>query len=314
MAKAAFRETTQSGEPATGSFKSGPYSYEFIAMNPGFLLQVKSGGESLASKVRWTFGAGVHGQSYLLEEQGQLYEAQVSSFSSTKQMDLTPGHTEALEGSLQHALGLRLSATDAAHCFSCHTTDWSTDGKLDIVKATPGIHCEACHGPGVNHIDAATNGRLENARRAIFNPEQLTPASSVEFCGSCHRATMDVLLEGAPHGVSGIRFQPYRLEKSRCWESTEDARLTCVACHNPHEPLVRTTSYYDQKCLNCHSPQDNPIHETRSVRSPGNPQVCPKSTTNCTTCHMPRYTVPEMHSQFTDHFIRVVRPGESYPN
>jgi hypothetical protein len=29
---------------------------------------------------------------------------------------------------------------------------------------------------------------------------------------------------------------------------------------------------------------------------------------------MPKYDAPEMHSQFTDHFIRVVRAGESYPN
>jgi hypothetical protein len=29
---------------------------------------------------------------------------------------------------------------------------------------------------------------------------------------------------------------------------------------------------------------------------------------------MPKYNVPEMHSLFTDHFIRVVRPGELYPN
>ena len=28
---------------------------------------------------------------------------------------------------------------------------------------------------------------------------------------------------------------------------------------------------------------------------------------------MPKYDVPEMHAKFTDHFIRIVRPGEPYP-
>jgi hypothetical protein len=38
------------------------------------------------------------------------------------------------------------------------------------------------------------------------------------------------------------------------------------------------------------------------------------ATSNCTSCHMPKSDVPEMHAQFTDHFIRIVRDGEKYPN
>lgn len=30
-----------------------------------------------------------------------------------------------------------------------------------------------------------------------------------------------------------------------------DARITCVACHDPHKPLVRNTASYDEKCLKC---------------------------------------------------------------
>jgi hypothetical protein len=32
------------------------------------------------------------------------------------------------------------------------------------------------------------------------------------------------------------------------------------------------------------------------------------------SCHMPKVDVPEMHYAFTDHWIRIVRPGETYPD
>src|ERR1039457_98522 len=110
--------------------------------------------------------------------------------------------------------------------------------KLDLEKAIPGVHCEACHGPGIDHINAADSHLTDKTTRTIFNPAHLTPSGSVDFCGSCHRTLMDVVLNPSLNGLSTIRFQPYRLQKSRCWERTEDARLPCPACHDPHEPLV----------------------------------------------------------------------------
>jgi Cytochrome c554 and c-prime len=316
MAKAAFRlsDSPQSAEPASGRFESGPYSYGFVRASNGWSLEVESRGQSISSRVLWTFGAGVHGTSYILEGQGELYESQVSSFSSTHALDLTPGHTKALEGSLQKALGNHLSTREATQCFACHTTAWSTRGGLDLEKAVPGVHCEACHGPGIDHIHAAESHPTDRTMMSIFNPAHLTPLGSVDFCGSCHRTTMDVVLNPSLNGLSSIRFQPYRLQKSRCWEKTEDARLTCTACHNPHEPLVRSASSYDQKCLSCHSSRQDAKQASAGHPPVGSPSVCPKATTKCVSCHMPKYNLPEMHSQFTDHFIRIVRPGELYPN
>lgn len=316
MAKAASRVSTlpRSAIPTSETFQSGSYFYRFIAADPGFSLEVKSNDQSISARVTWIFGAGVHGQTYLVEDKGGLYESQVSTFSSVHDMNLTPGHTQALEGSIQNALGNRLSTQDAARCFACHSTAWSVDGKLDVTKSIPGVRCEACHGPGVDHINAVSKVQTEKALTAILNPAHLTPANSVDFCGACHRTMMDVVLNGSANGLSSIRFQPYRLQKSRCWEKTEDSRLTCIACHNPHEPLVRDASLYDQKCLTCHSVRADVTHAPTAHRPAGSPLVCPKATTNCTTCHMPKYNLPEMHSQFTDHFIRVVRPGERYPN
>ncbi|MGA8153822.1 MAG: multiheme c-type cytochrome [Terriglobales bacterium] len=311
MAEASFRinERTPSLKLAAATLQSGSYRYQISSDQRGSRLVVSSGKQSITAKISWIFGAGVHGQTYILQNQGSFYESQVSSFATLQGMDVTPGHAQLEAGDLKNALGERLSASVAALCFGCHTTYSSTNSKFDVSHATPGVRCEACHGPGVNHVNAMKAGQIDEALKAILNPAHLSPVDLVDFCGACHRTGVDVVLSEGAYGPINVRFQPYRLEKSRCWGSQGDARLTCIACHNPHQPLVQKESSYDAQCLACHGPRDSGSQAANQSHA-----VCPKATANCTTCHMPKYDVPGMHAKFTDHFIRVVRAGESYPN
>jgi hypothetical protein len=139
-----------------------------------------------------------------------------------------------------------------------------------------------------------------------MNPAKLDPAGSVDFCGACHATFWDVKLAGE-QGIAALRSQPNRLQSSKCW-GEGDARLTCVACHDPHEPLVREAASYDSRCLSCHMQTGKPTKD-----HPG--RACPVGRESCTTCHMPKYEVPGMHHQFTDHLIRVVgaNRGKSSP-
>jgi hypothetical protein len=297
MARAAFRAAHENAAPPA-DFTSGSYLYRVAADATGLRLVVSSGGHEVATPITWIMGAGVHGQTYMLEQKGVFYESQVSTFAG-RGMDLSPGHSPIPEDDLRNASGERLSLSMTARCFACHTSQSSIDGKLDSALAIPGVHCEACHGPGAAHVSAMLAGRPEDALQHILNPAHLSPVGSVDFCGACPRTSLDVIKEKT-YGAANVRFQPYRLEKSRCWGEGGDARLTCIACHNPHEPLARTASSYDTRCLSC--------HRARGMKS------CPRATANCASCHMPKYEVPGMHAQFTDHFIRVVRIGEPYPN
>jgi len=311
MAQAAVRlaPRTPSPEIVAGTLQLGPYLYRISSDPLGSRLAVSAGKQSITASIAWIFGAGVHGQTYILNHDDALYESQVSRFASLHGLELTPGHALISAGNLKNVLGEQLSTPAAARCFACHTTYSTTSSKFDASRAVPGIHCEQCHGPGLEHINAIHADERGEAIKAIFNPADLRPVESVDFCGACHRTMMDVVESTEAYGPINVRFQPYRLEKSRCWGTEGDARLTCVACHNPHEPLVRTASFYDQRCLACHT--------VRGSESPGHdasPAVCPVATANCTTCHMPKSDVPDMHAKFTDHFIRIVRAGESYPN
>ena len=139
---------------------------------------------------------------------------------------------------------------EARRCFACHTTAATTAGALDPARLTPGLTCEACHGPGARHVAAAEQDRLAEATRAVLNPRRLEPAASVDFCGACHATWWDVTLAHET-GIAALRSQPYRLQSSRCWGGG-DARITCIACHDVHEPRVTDPAYYDPRCLSCH--------------------------------------------------------------
>jgi hypothetical protein len=78
--------------------------------------------------------------------------------------------------------------------------------------------------------------------------------------------------------------------------------MSCIACHDPHREVERTAEFYDAKCQGCHAAGRQPV------------RICPKAATGCVRCHMPKIDLPEAHFKFTDHRIRIVRPGEPYPS
>jgi hypothetical protein len=110
------------------------------------------------------------------------------------------------------------------------------------------------------------------------------------------------------HGPSTTRSAPYRLVTSKCWGTKGDARLVCTACHDPHQQLETTAAAYDHACLKCHAAS---VGARPAADHPG--KACPVAAKDCTSCHMPKVYVPEMHDNFTDHRIRIARAGEAFP-
>jgi hypothetical protein len=169
-----------------------------------------------------------------------------------------------------------------------------------------GVQCETCHGPGERHVAAMQSKKYDEPH--IFNPGTLTPLElSQEFCGRCHVGLEQALQMPEQGGVNNVRFQAYRIFKSRGHMGT-DPRTSCLACHDPHVNVVHEPTFYDAKCLACHvATPTEPKTEARRA------DACPVSVNRCTTCHMPKVDLPQMHAKFTDHWIRVVKPGEPAP-
>lgn len=290
-------------------FQQGPYGYEWVTTAEGSTLKVTNGTALISADLLWAFGLGRMGQTPLYRRHDAFYESRVSYYSSPGALDITPGHARAVPDNLEDALGRQQEPSEIQRCFGCHTTASTTNDQFDPSHAFPGITCEACHGPGARHV-AAIKAGTENPPELILNPGRLEPVDSVDFCGACHRTWQDVVGSGLTGvGVLNIRFAPYRLENSKCWKQ-QDARVTCIACHDPHKPLVQDASFYDSRCLQCHKLPG----AAKSSLGTTKVAACPVATKNCVTCHMPKYEPPNLHSSFTDHWIRIVQPGKPYPN
>jgi cytochrome c554/c'-like protein len=286
------------------TFRLGPYSYQIVRDGTRSIYSVTEGKITTSVPIKWAFGRGEAGQTYVFQRDGSYYQSRVSFYNDTQQLDLTLGFARTVPHSLEEALGDRLSTAEARLCFGCHSTAAVSKGQLNVQTMVPGVSCEACHGPGARHVAAMKAGRLR--RTYIQNPGKQAAEDLIDFCGSCHRTWL-MVQSMQVRGVNNVRFQPYRLENSRCWNGA-DARLSCLACHDPHRPRQRNAAFYDSKCLSCHGKRGTTIaSKPDAIR-------CPVSTQDCVTCHMPKYELPGGHFKFTDHQIRVVRAGEQYPN
>jgi Cytochrome c554 and c-prime len=301
MARTAQRAADSDALRAHGvlSVKIGGHIHEIRTSNAASVYSVSDGKDTITNVLGWAFGAGKVGQTFLLERDGAMYEARASYFDGKRALDVTPGRALDRPLDLDAAIGRRLPLGEARRCFACHSTALTTrDGSVrDIV---PGVTCEACHGPGRVHANAIDEDRVDEGRAAIANPATFNAVDAVDFCGACHGTYWDVTLAG-DKGVKALRSQPFRLQSSRCW-GEGDRRITCVACHDPHQPLEREPQSYDGRCLQCHRAVEGNSATGAHARS-----CSARQRERCSACHMPKYRVDEMHASFTDHLIRVVR-------
>ena len=276
----------------------GAYTYKVETHDGHSTYSVSDGNDSLTSPIHWIFGQ--HTQTWVLEKDGHFYESLVSYFPRENTLATTPGDQGITPHTLEQAMGRRLPIWETRVCFDCHAS--GVGKKLDVAKIIPGLECEHCHSGAQQHMTDAAQNNFKTLPKSL---KRLDAEQVSDFCGQCHR-TFDTVMRNRWHGPAFVRFQPYRIELSKCFMGN-DARISCVACHNPHQQLNHSASYYDSKCVACHA--EAKVASAASTMA----KVCPVAKANCTSCHMPKVELPGGHAQFTDHFIRVVKPGEAYP-
>jgi len=281
----------------------GPYFYEIKRQGKESLYSVTDGKNTISVPIQYALGQGRMGQTYVLQYNGGFYESRISFYNETKGLDFTVGSPRDIPKSLEEAFGHLLSSTEVVSCFSCHSIGATTGQSLQLDKLVHGIHCESCHGPGGAHVAAVKAG--EPGYKSTFNPGRLSgDEQSQQFCALCHRGIDEYsVLESME--INNVRFQPYRIFHSKCY--SDDRNIRCTACHNPHEPLREDSAYYDSRCLACHALKGQPVAQGRAP-------ACPTATKDCVSCHMPKVEIKSAHFTFTDHYIRIVKAGEKYPN
>jgi len=269
----------------------GPYRYRIE--NGRF--RVTDGSRTIDATIHWAMGQGEAGQTYVLDRDGHLYESRLSFYQNIQGLGPTMGAPAGTPRNLEEALGRELTPKAVLECFGCHSAQPSPTpgiarGTLEWTQTLiPGVQCVSCHTDAGKH-----------AIRPAIRPASLRQISAEEIsevCGRCHRTWGDVAANG-PRGVGNVRFQPYRIARAKCYDAA-DRRIGCTACHHPHNRPNRKVALKatDLACASCHA------------------KLCPTGAkTDCASCHMPKFELPGSHFRFTDHWIRVARNDEAYPD
>jgi hypothetical protein len=212
----------------------------------------------------WAFGAGVQAITFVSRlDRDRYLEHGESWYRALDGYGVTPGHRDAQ--------GIAFRIFDPAalifRCFACHSTGPVTQDETDdhIVPHELGVRCEVCHGPGRLHAQ-------DPARNHMRNPASWTAKQLGDFCGKCHRLTLETGKEAFDlRDPRNARNEPLLLAASACFRRTKGG-ISCVACHVPHGPLETAASKYDAVCSNCH-------RAPRHANATGGQA--------CVVCHMP---------------------------
>lgn len=308
---AAHRATSMARalEPARGgailranqtlTFQHGTFRYQIERRGDQSIYTVTDGIQTLSVPIAWAFGLGAAGQTYVYEKDGLFYESRVSYYTDSSGLDLTLGaRPDVPPKDVVEAAGRQMTNKDKIECFGCHSAGGVVQSKLRFDSMIPGVQCESCHEGAEKHVAGVQAGDVKAA--AMPNLGKLSTEEMSELCGACHRTWAQVAAQGL-RGIINVRFQPYRIANSQCYDP-EDRRISCIACHDPHAEVDRNPAAYDNVCKSCHAPGAKTA------------KVCHTAKAECSSCHMPKYEIPGSHHAFSDHQIRIVRPHETYPN
>jgi hypothetical protein len=275
--------------PTKAPLRRGDFDLRLMLDSRGLLLRIASSQGALVLPVEWAFGAGDQAVTFVSRTAPEQYrEFYYSYYTRTGTMDVTPGQEAIRAYNLDEAAGFVHRGLDGLQCFECHST-----GPVDISGGVfrphePGIRCEACHGPGLEH--ASSGGKAP-----IRNPRRLSGTALNDACGKCHRLAPP---EGSTfewNNPWNVRFQPAYLSRSACFRRSQD-RLSCLTCHAAHEPLRRNDpAYYNRICAGCHQAP----HRQTAMQE-------------CVACHMPAVS-PRAPLVFVNHWIGIYRNSSTSP-
>jgi predicted CXXCH cytochrome family protein len=204
-------------------------------------------------------------------------------------------------------------------CYGCHATGHTLDttGRTLTGIFLPrskwvetGVGCEACHGPGGPHVDAAARGKPDPSTVRMARGGKL---ATVDACAACHglRNVLPSPFDATPahhYGAPLVEAADPVLSMGSNFEFREpyfaDLRpgtyqqeaigfsqsgcaikggLTCAACHDPHSgaasPALSAADGGDSICAPCHATvvARGQKHTMHRAGTPGG---------RCLDCHM----------------------------
>lgn len=201
-------------------------------------------------------------------------------------------------------------------CSGCHATGVDPEKKT-FVEA--GVACEACHGPGSNHVEAIPGFEIPT----IISASRLNTDLSAQICGSCHTRGRDstgkyafpvdyqthkgeanlrlYFKEASPaNGEEAEYFWPsgeskYSNQQYLDWKQSEHAKVgvVCATCHSVHQSKTSISADVDASNLLMAIRSKTRLFEDRLCKSCHTTEQYRSvhrihTFGSCVRCHMPR--------------------------
>ncbi|MFL5303847.1 MAG: cytochrome c3 family protein [Polyangia bacterium] len=201
------------------------------------------------------------------------------------------------------------------NCVFCHNVapnparDPET-GRFATTVAELGVACEACHGPGAEHVarnaDPARRARLSATGAAdptIVNPSRLSPGRAADLCGRCHGQRLaDDVGPFLAHGDPFVPGDDLAVESAPLWRDTPlHGDRTAFAARFWADGTARLTAYEYQgllqspcamrgplTCTSCHG-----MHEG-DPRGQLRARFASQGDAMCTGCHQALAAAPAL--------------------
>ncbi|MCB9640988.1 MAG: hypothetical protein H6728_02020 [Myxococcales bacterium] len=220
---------------------------------PHGTAQAPPPGKQLSDFLYVLGGSGL--RTLFVDPQGYLYTGQQAQFN------VIPNAWVPYQASSQPG------TVPLGDCAKCHTTGYDPNAvnKLPGLKgdwAHLGVQCEACHGPGSNHVKSPVRVKMVVDR-------------SMEACGKCHQRQPH-------HEIQAEDGLMLSQQQYNALFSSKKANMRCTNCHDAHASTRHDAQQaLTGKCTSCHIKETNSWDAYRQTS--GMQQL------SCVDCHMPRF-------------------------
>lgn len=295
------------------TFTHNPSGFRY-RVSRKYLLEFSKDSLSASMPLAYAVGSGTRAFSYLLENDGFLYEAPVAYYAPTNSWGLAPGYDKYPYPYLTRPI---MPGCLACHASSLQVKELTQNGYASPAFLEPGVACERCHGDGAKHVAKMKSGNPAGDPQ-IVQPTKLAPERRDSVCSQCHlTGVARVMRPGAdwqsyhPGGSlsdsqtvfvrsetgDGMTVTGHveNLAVSTCKRMAGD-RLWCGSCHDPHSvpTPAEASAWFRGRCLTCHATKG--CSESQAVRA--------KTKDDCIGCHMPKSAATDaQHVVLTDHSI-----------
>ena len=187
-------------------------------------------------------------------------------------------------------------------CLNCHATDGrpglgpNPSAPIDSAVSEFGIACEACHGPGAQHVQEQSNPLTrytahlsEGDPASIVHPAKQSPERSAQICGQCHAASTARVTHYQSWRRVGYPYRPGGdLDETRLVVKPRGPRSPELQAQLQREPNLLDTTFWRDGTIRVAGREYNGLIESPCYqRGEGDRKM------TCLSCHA-------MHSDSKD--------------